>query len=68
ETFRSSTKSLEGFNASLDRVLPSTDFILTHFEKAKERYKDEVKLSTMVNSGWQKTDKYYVKSDESDCF
>ncbi|OAF59469.1 Phospholipase C [Pseudogymnoascus destructans] len=44
------------------------DFILAHFEKSKDKYKDDVKLSTMVNSGWQKMDKYYSKSDESPAY
>lgn len=65
---KSSTKSLEGFGASLDRVLPSMDFILAHFEKAKHTYKDDVKIAAMVNSGWQKMDKYYGKSDESPAY
>ena len=68
ETFKLSTKSLKGFSASLNRVLPLMDFVLTHFEKAKETYKDDVKLSAMVNSGQQKMDKYYGKSDESPAY
>lgn len=44
------------------------DFILAHFGKAKTTYKDDVKLSAMVNSGWQKMDKYYGKSDESPAY
>jgi len=59
---------LEGFKHSLDRVLPSIDFILAYFEKAKGTYTDDKKMKTMVNAGWQKMNKYYNKTDQSPAY
>lgn len=59
-----STKFFESYEASFDQVFPLINFIFTHFKKAKEKYKDNVKISAMINLGWQKIDKYYGKSDE----
>lgn len=44
------------------------DFILAHFEKAKVTYQHDVTMASMVNSGWQKMDKYYSKTDDSPAY
>jgi hypothetical protein len=62
---KQTTKSLEGHNHTLDRVIPSMDFILRQYEKAKITYADHPVLKNMINSGWQKLEKYYSKTDES---
>ena len=68
EVLKQSTKALESSSARLDQVLPAMDFILAHFEKAKDTFKDDEKLKQMVNSGWAKMEKYYGKSDESPAY
>jgi hypothetical protein len=65
---KSTTKSLEGYGHTLDRVIPSMDYILAQFEKAKVQYANHDVLKNMVNSGWQKMDKYYSKTDESPAY
>jgi hypothetical protein len=65
---KQTTKSLEGHYHTLDRVIPSMDFILSHYEKAKITYANHDVLKNMVNSGWQKMEKYYSKTDESPAY
>jgi hypothetical protein len=65
---KQTTKSLEGHHHTLDRVIPSMDFILSHYEKAKITYANHDVLKNMVNSGWQKMEKYYSKTDESPAY
>lgn len=55
----------QSHDATLDRVLPTMDFILEHFEKGKELYKDDPFLSPSCNSAWIKADKYYTLTDRS---
>ena len=68
EVIKQSTKSLEGFKHGLDHVLPSIDFILAHFEKAKETYTNNEKIKTIVNTRQQKMNKYYNKTDQSPAY
>jgi hypothetical protein len=65
---KSTTKSLKGHQQGLDKVIPSMDFILAQFEKAKIKYMEDDVLKNMVNSGWQKMEKYYSKTDESPAY
>ena len=44
------------------------DFILSHYEKAKITYANHDVFKNMVNSGWQKMEKYYSKTDESPAY
>ena len=44
------------------------DFILSHYKKAKIIYANYDVLKNMVNSGWQKMEKYYSKTDESPAY
>ena len=65
---KQTTKSLEGHHYTLNRVIPSMDFILSHYEKAKITYTNHDVLKNIVNSGWQKIEKYYSKTDESPAY
>jgi hypothetical protein len=62
---KQTTKSLEGYYYTFDRVIPSMDFILSYYEKAKIIYANHDVFKNMVNSRWQKIEKYYFKTDES---
>ena len=62
---KSTIKSLEGHHHGLDKVIPSIDFILSQYEKAKITYVNHNVLKNMVNSGWKKMEKYYSKTDQS---
>jgi hypothetical protein len=62
------TKALEGHAATLDRVLPSMDFILDVFERGKRANVDNVIMAPMYNAGWRKLDKYYQLTDDSPAY
>ena len=60
-----STKALESLESCIDLMLPNFEYILKIFETAKELNATNHIISPMVNSGWQKLQKYYELSDES---
>jgi hypothetical protein len=59
------TLGLESSTSTLDAVLPAMDFILEQYEQFKEKHKEDNVLSSMLNSGWGKMNKYYSKTNES---
>ncbi|KID81519.1 transposase-like protein [Metarhizium guizhouense ARSEF 977] len=63
--FYDATTGTEGRNATIDRVLPTMDFLLEQFETAKEKYANDPFMSPCCNSGWAKLDKYYSLTDRS---
>lgn len=78
------TSMVEGTNATLDRVLPSMEFILDHFEKGKVyilylffvlithlnqvKFADDPYLGPCCSAGWRKIDKYYSLTDDSTAY
>ena len=81
EPLKAYTKSLESSTRGLDSVLPAMDFILAHFETAKVQYRNNKVfhystlirlsanfnkvLSAMINSRWQKMNKWYAVTNDS---
>jgi len=63
-----STKACESKQSTLDLVLPSTDYILSLFEKLKAQFKDDVIFAPMFNSGWAKMTKYYRLLDKTPAY
>lgn len=63
--FHDATLATEGRNATIDRVLPTMDFLLEQFETAKQTYADDPFMSPCCNSGWAKLDKYYTLTERS---
>jgi hypothetical protein len=63
--FYDATLATEGYNATIDRVLPTMDFLLEQFETAKCTYADDPFMSPCCNSGWAKLDKYYSLTERS---
>ena len=68
EKLSMSTKACESKQSTLDLTLPSTDYILSLFEKLKAEHKDNPIFSPMFNSGWSKMDKYYRLSDDTPAY
>src|SRR6202000_1167657 len=62
------TKALESNRNTLDEVLPALDFILKQYEDGKAQYKDDPVMSTYINSGWAKLDKYYALTSETPAY
>lgn len=65
EKLSMATKACESAQATLDLVLPCTDFVLHCFEQAKKDYENNAIFAPMFNSGWAKMDKYFRLSDKS---
>ena len=63
--FYDATTGTEGRNATIDRVLPTMDFLLEQFEAAKEKYANDPFMCHRCNSGWAKLDKYYSLTERS---
>ena len=68
EKLSMSTKACESSKSTLDLVLPSMDYILGEFEKAKQWHKDDPIFAPMFNSGWAKMAKYYGKTDKTPAY
>jgi hypothetical protein len=63
--FHDATLSTESRGATIDRVLPTMDFLLEQFEEGKKQYKDDMFMGPCCNSGWAKLEKYYSLTDRS---
>jgi hypothetical protein len=63
--FYDATLATEGHDATIEKVLPTMDFLLEQFETAKCTYADDRFMSPCCNSGWAKLDKYYSLTDRS---
>ena len=63
--FHDATLATEGRSATIDRVLPTMDFLLEQFETAKQTYAKDLFMSPCCNSGWSKLDKYYGLTERS---
>lgn len=58
------TKALESNTFILDNILFAMDYILQIFEAGKVEFKDDDVLSTCINAGWAKMDKYYNMTND----
>jgi len=56
--FYDTTKATEGRKATLDKVLPSLDFMVIKFEQAIKTYADDLFMSKYLQAGWSKILKY----------
>lgn len=50
---------------TIDQVLVSMDFLVTHLEAAKEHYQSNATVLSRVMTCWYKFDKYYGLTDDS---
>ena len=65
EPFKHVTLSTEGHSHTIERNLPTFDFLLDHYESAKILYEDNTFMQSCIETGWQKLNKYYVQSETS---
>jgi hypothetical protein len=63
--FYDATVATEGHTATIDKVLPTIDFLLEQFETAKETYANDLFMGPCCNSGWAKLNKYYSLTERS---
>ena len=65
QCFEDATLATEGKAATLEKVLPTMDFLLEQFEEGKARYVNDRYMLPCCNSGWSKLRKYYEYTDQS---
>jgi hypothetical protein len=63
--FHDVTLSTESRGATIERVLPTMDFMLKQFEQGKISYADNLFMGPCCNSEWAKLNKYYSLTDRS---
>jgi len=63
--FHHATLATEGCESTIERVLPTMDFLLEKFEEAKRTYAQDPFISLCCDAGWAKMDKYYSMTDRS---
>lgn len=66
--FLHTTKATEGSNHSIDRIIPSFDYLLNHYEACVINYKDNPYILSAIQTGCQKLKEYYSKSDQSPAY
>lgn len=66
--FHNATKATEGRRATLDRILPTMDFLADRFEGAIDRYSYTKFMRESVQSGFTKLLKYWNKTDRSPAY
>ena len=63
--FYDTTKANEGRRATLDKVLPSLDFMVNRFEQAIKVYANDEFMAASLHAGWTKSLLYWNRSDRS---
>ncbi|KAM3446391.1 hypothetical protein NHJ6243_010227 [Beauveria neobassiana] len=65
EPFYEVTKDTQWDKSSLDEVICSMDFFVTHYKAAMKRYRDNVTMTDRIMTSWYKFDDYYTRTDDS---
>lgn len=65
QNFHDATKATEGRRATLDRVIPTMDFLATIFEKARKEFADHEFMRESFEAGLSKLLKYWNKTERS---
>jgi hypothetical protein len=65
EPFSHATKATEGSNRSLADIIPTFDFLLSHYENSKQQYAGNPILLAQIETGWTKLNKWYTKTEQS---
>ena len=65
EPFYEVTKDTEWDTSTLDQVLSSMDFLLTHYNEAKQQYKGNGVMMERLLTSWYKFDDYYTLTDNA---
>ena len=66
--FYFATKATEGYAATLERVLPTMDFLANKFEKAIEQFADHNYMRESLHTGYTKLLKYWNKTERSPAY
>lgn len=63
--FHDATKMTESLGATLDRVLPTMDFLIERFESAATQFMEHHELSESIQTGYTKMLKYWNKTERA---
>jgi hypothetical protein len=63
--FYDTTTKTEGRDATIDKILPGMDFLLSKYEEGMSEYKDNEYMMPCLQNGWDKLNKYYSMTDRS---
>lgn len=63
--FFDATKATEGRHATLDRVLPTMDFLIDRFEKAANQFAQHPFMRESIEAGYTKLLKYWNRTERS---
>lgn len=66
--FLEATKFSEGREATIDRVLPTMDFLLAKFENPPKEMRSNERLSICIDAGWNKLRQYWKKADRAPAY
>ena len=64
-SFLATTKAIEGRSATLEKVLPSLDFLAERFDDAIIRFEDNPFMSSCLQAGYTKLLNYWNKTDRA---
>ncbi len=62
-SFYDTTKATEGRHATLDKVIPSLDFMAIQFEQALKKYNDHPYMKPCLHAGFTKLLKYWNRTE-----
>jgi hypothetical protein len=68
QPFEEATRGLEGDEVTLDRVLPTMDFLIQHIQETQQRYADNRALSASLMNCWLVFDKYYALTEATPAY
>ena len=68
QAFYEATKAFEGQTATIDRVLPTRDFLLEKYEQDAEEFQDNRFMFASIDARWSKLRDYFNKLDRATAY
>ncbi|KAJ6436618.1 hypothetical protein O9K51_10864 [Purpureocillium lavendulum] len=65
QPFHEITKDTQWDNSSLDEVICSMDFLITHYKASTEKFRHSLTMTDRIMTSWYKFDDYYRRTDDS---
>ncbi len=59
------TKDTQWDKTSLDEVICSMDFLITHYKAAMEQFQHSITMVDRIMTSWYKFDDYYMRTDDT---
>ena len=65
QPFYEITKDTQWDKTSLDEVICSMDFLVTHYKLGMEQFQDNITMADRIMTSWYKFDEYYTRTDDT---